>query len=497
MFAAGALLFGFDAVQWEEANAQTRRAARHPKRRPPVPVPAPAPTPAPVPGNGAAVDPGVRAGSVDAGQILGALVPGLGSAEMFDAGADAFADINSVQGTIAGEPDAGLGPRFNSNGCGTCHAQPALGGTSPSTRHYPFIGPNPQVAVATLQGAANRVPYFITTDGPVREARFRFLVRNGQLTGTPDGGVHQLYTIQGRSDATNTVGISGAPQTCRLAQPDFELARRLDNIVFRIPTPVFGLGLVEAIADAAILANMQADAAAKAALGISGRPNRNGNDGTISRFGWKAQNASLLVFSGEAYNVEQGVSNEAFPFERNNPGEGALPDACLFNTTPEDRSVLDEHGDAVLFAAFMRFLAPPTPSATQPGGAASIQRGQQVFASVGCALCHTPSLPTAASTFVSGVPDVRLYSDLLLHDMGQALADGITQGEAGPGEFRTAPLWGLGQRVFFLHDGRSTDLVETIQWHGGRGSEAREVTARFFRLPEADKQHLLNFLRSL
>jgi CxxC motif-containing protein (DUF1111 family) len=430
--------------------------------------------------------------------MLSPVIAGRGYDELFDAGADAFADINSVQGTIAGEPDAGLGPRFNSNGCGTCHAQPALGGTSPSARHYPFLGPNPQVAVATLRGATNRVPYFITADGPVREARFKFVVRNGNLTGTPDGGVHQIYTIQGRTDATNTVGITGSAQTCRLAQPDFDLARRLNNVSFRIPTPVFGLGLVETIADATIVANMQANASAKAALGISGRPNRNGNDGTISRFGWKAQNPSLMVFAAEAYNVEQGVTNEGFPFERANPGEDPLPTQCLFNALTEDHATSDAlaPGDVVLFAAFMRLLAPPTPSAAAPGGAPSIQRGADLFRSVGCALCHTPSLATTPSNFY-GASEARLYSDLLLHDMGAALADGVSQGAASGSEFRTAPLWGLGQRVFFLHDGRSSDLIETIQWHGGSGSEARAVTARFFGLAEADKQHLLNFLRSL
>jgi len=494
MFAAAASLIGADAFLADDLSAQTRRTQRHPKRRAPAPAPSPTPPPAPAPG--AVADPGVRAGSVDAGAMLDTVVPGLGLAEMFDEGADAFADINSVQGNVPGEPDAGLGPRFNSNGCGTCHAQPALGGSSPSATHFPNLGPNPQVALANLHGATNRIPYFITADGPVREARFKFVARNGRLTSTPDGGVHQLYTIQGRLDATNVTGASGNAQTCVLTQPDFDQARRLNNISFRIPTPTFGLGLVEAIADATIVANMQANGAAKAALGIRGKPNRSGNDGTIARFGWKAQNPSLLVFAGEAYNVEQGVSNEAFPFERGSPGETPLPSQCMFNTTPEDRTTFDEHGDTVLFAVFMRLLAPPTHSLTAPGGVASIQRGSELFETVGCGLCHTPSLPTSASTFMNAT-EARLYSDLLVHDMGPALADGVTQGAAGPSEFRTAPLWGLGQRVFFLHDGRTTDLVEAIQWHGGAGSEARAVTARFFGLPDAEKQNVLNFLRSL
>lgn len=496
MVSAATAWIGFEALNAEFAQGQQVRKT-HPRRSAPAPVPQASAAETERRPGGGAVDPGVRGGSIDSGEVLTGLYPDLGLPELFEAGADAFADINSVFGTIPGEPDSGLGPRFNSNGCGSCHSQPALGGTSPSTRHFPFVGPNPQVAVATVQGATNRVPFFITADGPVREARFKFAVRNGQLTSRSDGHVHQLYTIQGRSDATNVVGVTGKPQTCRLAQPDFDLARRLNNIEFRIPTPTFGLGLIESISDAAIVANMNANANAKAALGISGRPNRNGNDATISRFGWKAQNPSLMVFSAEAYNVEQGVSNEGFTQERDNPSGAGLPIECLFNTTPEDRSTQEDHADVPLFAAFMRLLAPPKPSTTSPGGAPSIQRGSQLFASVGCALCHTPSLPVAHSTFFTGHTEARAFSDLLLHDMGSALGDGISQGEAGPNEFRTAPLWGLGQRVFFLHDGRTSNLVEAIQWHGGRGSEARDVVGRFFSLQDSDRQHLLNFLRSL
>jgi len=146
----------------------------------------------------------------------------------------------------------------------------------------------------------------------------------------------------------------------------------------------------------------------------------------------------------------------------------------------------------------MRFLAAPTPSADQPGGAASIGRGRGTFASVGCGLCHTPSLRTGNSN-VAALRDqpVNLFSDLLIHDMGVALADGISQGQAGPREFRTAPLWGLGQRLFFLHDGRTSDLVIAIRSHASDGSEANRVVGNYLRLQEREKQDLLNFLRSL
>ena len=152
------------------------------------------------------------------------------------------------------------------------------------------------------------------------------------------------------------------------------------------------------------------------------------------------------------------------------------------------------------FTVFMRFLAPPKP-ATSFGsiGADSISRGNQLFTDTGCALCHTPSLNTypKASIPAMGGKAVNLYSDLLLHDMGTGLADGVQQGQAGGRDWRTAPLWGLGQRLFFLHDGRSSDLRTAIQAHYSDGSEANAVTRRFFALPDAQQQDLLNFLRSL
>jgi CxxC motif-containing protein (DUF1111 family) len=146
----------------------------------------------------------------------------------------------------------------------------------------------------------------------------------------------------------------------------------------------------------------------------------------------------------------------------------------------------------------MRFLAPPAPSPDTPGGADSIKNGRATFDSVGCAYCHTPSLQTGYSRVAAMTNQTAaLFSDLSLHDMGTGLADGISQGEAGPREFRTAPLWGLGQRIFFLHDGRTSDLIAAIRAHQSTGSEASSVVSRFLSLTEAQKQDLLNFLRSL
>jgi CxxC motif-containing protein (DUF1111 family) len=150
------------------------------------------------------------------------------------------------------------------------------------------------------------------------------------------------------------------------------------------------------------------------------------------------------------------------------------------------------------FAFFMRLLAPPAPSADKPGGNASIANGKALFGTVGCVLCHTPTLRTGnAAVAALRNQDVNLYSDLLVHDMGAGLADGITQGQAGPREFRTAPLWGLGQRLFFLHDGRTSDLRLAVLAHASLGSEANGTVLRYTRLADGDQQDLLNFLRSL
>jgi CxxC motif-containing protein (DUF1111 family) len=431
-----------------------------------------------------AQDPGVRGGAAGAGGAIAGLSPN--ESALFTATQPTFNEVDAVAD--------GLGPRMNLDSCAGCHAQPASGGTSP------FV--NPQVAFARKDGGSDVVPSFISAHGPVREARF---VKNPD--GTHDGGVHDLFTITGR---TGTTG-------CTLAQPDFATALRNNNVIFRIPSPTFGAGLIEQIPDGAILANQANSASQKNAAGIFGKPNfavsgrtvsgqtnNNGNDGTIARFGWKAQNKSLLLFAGEAYNVEQGISNELFQTERDESSN------CQFATVPNSVTNIDATtpfqvlSDIEQFSIFMRFLAAPTPSPDTPGGANSIANGKSLFSSTGCALCHTPSFTTGNSTVAAlRNKPVNLFSDLLVHDMGPGLADGVSQGQAGPTEFRTAPLWGIGQRIFFLHDGRTSDLLQAIQAHQSgdtfhrNASEANGVINSFNGLRENQKQDLLNFLRSL
>ncbi|HLK80627.1 MAG TPA: di-heme oxidoredictase family protein [Xanthobacteraceae bacterium] len=455
---------------------------------------------------GKTLDPGPRGGPPGAGGPL----QGLSQNELafFNAAAAVFAEVETVP--------QGLGPRFNDISCGACHAQPALGGTSPAT--------NPQVADSAVAGAKNTLPSFITANGPVREVRF---VRNPD--GTPDGGVHDLFVIAGRSDAPG----------CNIQQPDFAAAVAANNAIFRIPTPTFGLGLVEAVYDSELQAAFSAAGQQKRSLGISGAFNRSGNDGTITRFGWKAQNKSLLMFAGEAYNVEMGVTNDLFPNEREETPN------CQFNNLPESTTNLvnntnsgspasDFSQDIVNFAAFMRMLAPPSPatsstpaasssSSTQvaaatassaiaaaasstsstsststSSSAATVAQGQQVFTNIGCSACHVSTLTTGKSA-MTGQSNVTIhtFSDWALHDMGTGLADNVSQGNANGRQFRTAPLWGAGQRLFFLHDGRTSDIYQAIQQHASQGSEANGVIRNFNSLSLSDQQAVVNFLRSL
>jgi CxxC motif-containing protein (DUF1111 family) len=366
-----------------------------------------------------------------------------------------------------------LGPRFNSNSCSSCHIHPAVGGSAPSS--------NPQVAFANSQ---NRLPPFITASGPVREVRF---IKNPD--GTPDGGVHDLFTIDGRPDT---------PQGCNLTQPDFSNS---SNIIFRIPTPTFGLGLIEAIQDTTLVQNVQQSASQK--LGISGVLNRSGNDGSVTRFGWKAQNKSLLMFAGEAYNVEMGVTNLLFNTERDetpNCSPLAPPNSYWNIGGLVDQAVFD---DITNFANFMRFLAAPTRSATFASDN-TVTQGSNQFVNIGCANCHTQTLQTGASPF-PGLANqtIHPYSDFAIHHMGPGLADQISQGNAAGDQFRSAPLWGLGQRLFFLHDGRETDLLKVIADHASNAnsqfpaSEANQVIQNFNNLSSSDQQAILNFLRSL
>jgi hypothetical protein len=481
-------------------------------------------------------DPGVRPGPAGAGQPLNGLtleemkvfVEGVQRAIQLEAVCDNCSDL--VVGTHTDPTQAnlvtltnssGLGARFNGDQCTVCHNQPALGGSGG------FMVPNPQDPVNLQRkpenpmfdliphrkGATNHVPSFITQNGPIREVRFA-----RKPDGSPDGGVHQLFTVVGRSDIGSTTCTDAI-----LPQTDFDKEYRTGNTRFRIPLQLYGLGIIDGIQDREILARHQATAALRSQLGIQGVPNHSGNDGTITRFGWKAQNKSLAIFAGEAYNVEMGVTNDVFT-----QATDETPECNANKSEPNDITRMDhtdvrnqsyyvpEHvlPDWLQFAMFMRFLDAPTPAPLS----ASAQRGQQLFGTsvaspgIGCFACHIAQMVTPSQSETAALQNVtaNLFSDLMIHHMGRGLADDITQGQATGDMFRTTPLWGVGQRIFFLHDGRTSDLQEAIQAHFSPGqecedhrstcygpSEANTVIFRFNRLSPTDKQAILDFLRSL
>lgn len=471
----------------------------------------------------------------------------------WEAGMAIFGDTASIKGAAPGvistQPITGLGPRFNGNSCVMCHSQPTIGGTSPGPGTPPSFTQNPQIGLAQFDGATNIVPSFVSgrPNGPVVEARFP---RAADATGNPinslDGAVHDLYTIQGMGQAGN----------CSINQPNFNAAVANNNIIFRIPTPTFGVGFVETTSDNALVNNLTSATTdptslnVTASLGVGGRFNRVGNDQTITRFGWKAQNSSLLMFAGEASNVEMGVTNELFPFERDSPENNGTN--CTNNATPEDFTTPTTNttqqipnvvaSDIEVLSFFMFGNTTPAQcdfgsrlNGNQPvcnGLSTAAQDGSVQFNRAGCNLCHTPTLLTGPSNFVDlNNAKFQPFSDFAIHHMGAQLADGVTQGVAGPDEFRTAPLWGTGQRLFFMHDGRSVSLVDAIEQHftpstlctsvtavaetfvlNGQtitipavttrtcGSEANGVINRFNNqsiLNCTQQQHVIDFLRSL
>ncbi len=446
--------------------------------------------PAVVHGSSLATDPGPRPLPAGAGTFYKALTPNQQS--ITTRLTQIFTEVNFV----AGGPlvkTVGLGPRFNSNSCSSCHAYPAVGGSSPPT--------NPLFSIYQLEGATNTMPYFVTATGPVIVARFPY--KSDGVT--PDGSVHQMFTISNRTDA---------PGCTTMVQPNFTQAQADNDIIFRQTTPTYGAGLVELIQESAIVANMNSNLTLKASLGITGHPNYSGDDGTITRFGWKAQQKSLIYFSGEAYTVEEGVSDEAFPSENDESIPSCLPPFPVPPGTNKTKGVPDDRndtgeapkapvnfpGDLERFSLFMRFLQPPTPVAPTT----STANGLVQFQAVGCNMCHQISFTTPASS-IAALSNVTatLYSDLLVHDMGPGDADNVQQGNATGDQFRTAPLWGIGQRINFMHDGRTTDIVQAIEDHRSTGngiypnSEANTVINNFDALSQQNQQDLVNFLRSL
>jgi CxxC motif-containing protein (DUF1111 family) len=368
---------------------------------------------------------------------FGAPLPGLDDVQTaaFQDGLESFTEIETME--------TGLGPVFNARSCGECHSHPAIGGAGPDL-------------------GTSRV----TRIGRILNGVFDPL--------TEEGGM----LLQARSVAEIDPSL---PIQGERVPPDATL------VSHRITIPLFGDGLIEAIPAAEIL--RRADSLGRNRDGIAGVPNMVLNPETgkmeVGRFGWKAHVSTLHLFAGDAYLNEIGITNATFPDE-NLPQGQPIPPGC--DLVP---GLEADDADVQTVASFMRFLEPPAPQRLS----LAARQGQRLFVSVGCASCHAPALQTGDSP-VAALRNrvVPLYSDLLLHDMGDGLDDGMVMGSASGRQWRTAPLWGLSQRLFFLHDGRATTPLQAALLHGG---EAAHAVARVRRLSMRDQSALAAFLGSL
>jgi CxxC motif-containing protein (DUF1111 family) len=350
--------------------------------------------------------------------------------ELFRLGLEDFTEVET--------PEDGLGPAFNGASCAVCHSVPAIGGISAMT-----------------------------------EIRAGYRDEDGKFTALFGGTLYHLFSIPNHS--------------CQVQIPE-----EANVIARRAPIPVFGAGLVEAIPDETIVA--LEDPEDRDGDGIRGRAARIVDVATgrerIGRFGWKAQQATLLAFSADAYRNEMGITNDLFPDE---VALGVDPEK-LARCNP--RRGIEDARDRFTglrgidnFENFMKFLAPVARGPVDD----TVRQGDALFQSVGCARCHTPVLMTGAH--VNPLFDrkpVPLYSDLLLHDVGTG--DGIEQAAATGAEIRTPALWGLRFRRPLLHDGSAATPDEAVRRHSG---EAAGVFERYRALSPGERRAILAFLNSL
>ena len=364
-------------------------------------------------------------------QGFGLPLPGLTRAELaaFQAGLEEFLNEET--------PESGLGPVFNNVSCVSCHSAPAPGGAS---------------------------DIFVTRFGRMANGQFDPLASLG-------GSLLQQFAID--------------PAAREVVPPTANV------VAHRESTPLYGMGLLEAIPDAVLRQNE----ARPKPDGVRGRAavveDVASGQKRIGRLGWKAQQATLLAFAGDAYLNEMGITSRLFPHENAPNGNADLLARFDHVADPEDQvDPVTGKGDIDLAADFMRLIAPPPSLPLTP----SARQGEVLFQQVGCAVCHTPVLTTGPSPVraLSQKP-VWLFSDLLLHDMG-SLGDGIAQGAAGVTEMRTAPLWGLRASAPYLHDGRAANVDQAIAAHDGEGRVARD---RFLRLTPSQRRQLADYLNSL
>ncbi len=391
-----------------------------------------------------------------------------------------------------------IGPVFNGVSCAGCHSQPAIGGaglfvnvirvrdnTQPGPVHI-FAADN-----MLRQGPQSQGGTPIFTSGIVAEPLGCQLTAPGC----------QLSPCQ-VEEAAKTTFRTSLP-TCDPSSADF--ASGENCVAGRATSPLFGLGLVEAVADSTF--EQLAQRQPSAVRGTLRLVTEHGAQ-RVARFGWKDDHATLRAFSADAYLNEMGITNPDSPTEVSNCalGEQQFGIVLQVSEDPEDPTEADGRADIDRFTDFMRALdAPPTVRDSSGGN------GALLFKEIGCHACHRPSLTTARNpaSFIppttGGVPisstlnaalanrTFHPYSDFLLHDMG-SLGDGITSGTAGPTMMRTAPLWGVRARSRFLHDGRASTIAEAISLHAGQGEAA---AAAFQALSAREQRQLIDFLNSI
>ncbi len=362
---------------------------------------------------------------------FGAPLAGLMASDLadFNEGREEFQAIET--------PEGGLGPIFNDSSCAACHSAGAIGGSSERT-----------------------------------------VTRFGR-------------SVNGVFSALDHLG--GSLLQAKAIDPAVQehIPREANVIALRLSTPLFGAGLIEAIPDA----DIELGATRRQPDGVQGRVSRVldvvSKKQRVGRFGWKAQQATLLAFAGDAYLNEMGVTSRLFPTE--NAPNGRTDLLALYDKVPDVEDSVDPRtgkSDIDHAADFMRLLAPPP----RLRATAATLAGERLFAQANCTACHVPVMFTGGSkTPALSHQTVTLYSDLLLHDMGR-LGDGIEQAGAKAREMRTAPLWGLRARPKFLHDGRASTVTQAIGKHDGEAARSRQ---RFEAMKPAEQQQLLAFLMSI
>ncbi|MGH8426104.1 MAG: di-heme oxidoredictase family protein, partial [Pseudomonas fluorescens] len=360
----------------------------------------------------------------------------------------------------------GLGPLFNTNACQNCHIKDGRG-HPPTPDAQNAVSMLVRLSIPDTPAYANVIEQLGVVPEPVYGGQFQDMSVPGVV---PEGKVRVDYTpVPIRfKDGTE---VELRKPTLQITQLGYGPMHPDTRFSARVAPPMIGLGLLEAIPDEAILAN--AETQAKDKNGIAGRPNRVWDDAqqktVLGRFGWKAGQPNLNQQNVHAFSGDMGLTTSLRSVDDCTAAQTACKQAPNGNGPDGEPEVSDNILRLVLF--YSRNLAVP---ARRDVSAPEVLAGKTLFFQAGCQSCHTPKYTTAANAAEPELANqvIRPYSDLLLHDMGDGLADNRTEFQASGRDWRTPPLWGIGltQAVSghtqFLHDGRARNLLEAVLWHG-------------------------------